>query len=256
MRGQPPARSRFSWRMLRRSTLVLRPNLVLLPTLFPLLAAGMAWSQAQHLEPVSGPLPEPLRPNPAQLSHQAPARFDASLDALVRDGVVTPSERSRIRSGGGMMPFNVPAHQQACRSGALSDQECRTGLVVRWGLRRNQAGLDPDAPERLGADGRPLPPITVPVSALLAGSGGTFRLTDVFGITPRPAPLAGNGNRRPLFPLIGSAVTTSGFGWRLHPMLGNWLLHAGRDLAAPEGTPVVEALSGRVLSSGLAVGYG
>jgi len=256
MRGQPPARHLLA-RMLLRSTVLLRPTVLLLPSLVPLLAAGLAWSQAQHLEPLPGPLAEPLRPNPAQLSSQTPARFDASLDALVRDGVVTPSERSRIRSGGGMMPFNVPAHQQACRSGALSDQECRTGMVVvRWGLRRGQPGLGPDGAERLGADGGPLPPLTVPVSALLAGSGGTFRLTDVFGITPRPAPILGNGNRRPLFPLIGSAVTTSGFGWRLHPLLGNYLLHAGRDLAAPEGTPVVAALSGRVLSSGLAGGYG
>jgi len=105
------------------------------------------WSPLSWWQPVAAALvlaspllgvaapPEPLRPDPAQLSTEPPARFDASLDALVRDGVVTPSERSRIRSGGGMTPFNVPAHQQACRSGALSDQECRTGLVVRWGIR-------------------------------------------------------------------------------------------------------------------------
>jgi murein DD-endopeptidase MepM/ murein hydrolase activator NlpD len=155
-----------------------------------------------------------------------------------------------------MTPFNVPAHQQACRSGALSDQECRTGLVVRWGTRPSRYPSSADGIERLGADGRPLPPLTVPVSALLSGAGGTFRLADVFGVTPRPAPLLGNGNRRLLFPLMGSAVTTSGFGWRLHPLLGNWLMHAGRDLAAPEGTPVVAALSGLVISSGLAGGYG
>jgi murein DD-endopeptidase MepM/ murein hydrolase activator NlpD len=109
---------------------------------------------------------------------------------------------------------------------------------------------------RFGIDAAPLPPITVPVSALLSGAGGSFRLTDVFRVTPRPRPVAGNGNARLLFPLIGSAITTSNFGWRLHPVLGNWLMHAGRDLAAPEGTPVVAALSGRVVSSGLAGGYG
>lgn len=223
----------------------------------PLLGAGWAWCQA--LEPTEAPTPslaEPLRPKPAELRSQPPAHFDSSLDALVRDGVVTPEERSRIQSGQGMTPFNVPAHQQACRSGALSDQECRTGLVLRWGVRRGRPGMGADGVERLGADGRPLAPLTVPVSALLSGADGTFRLADVFGVTPRPAPIGGNGNRRLLFPLIGSGVTTSGFGWRLHPLLGNWLMHAGRDLAAPEGTPVVAALAGRVVSSGLAGGYG
>ena len=176
---------------------------LLLPA--PLLGAGLAWSQAQQLEVPSAGLSEPLRPDPAQLINRPPARFDASLDALVRDGVVTPSERSRIRSGGGTTPFNVPAHQQACRSGALSDQECRTGLVVRWGTRSSRYPSSADGIERLGADGRPLPPLTVPVSALLSGAGGTFRLADVFGVTPRPAPLLGNGNQRLLFPLVGSA---------------------------------------------------
>jgi murein DD-endopeptidase MepM/ murein hydrolase activator NlpD len=66
----------------------------------------------------------------------------------------------------------------------------------------------------------------------------------------------GNGNRALLFPIIGQAFTSSGFGWRLHPLLGSWLMHAGRDFAAPEGAPVVAALSGTVLSSGLAGGYG
>jgi murein DD-endopeptidase MepM/ murein hydrolase activator NlpD len=206
------------------------------------------------------PLPaaQPLRPDSAHLAPAQPAsRFDASLDALVRDGVVTPQERSRIRHTGGLRPIDVPAHLQACRSGALSQQECRTGLVVRWRGRSNggaAGGAQPFA--RLGADGQPLPPLTVPVSALLAGPGGSFRLEDVFGVTPRPAAILGNGNRRLLFPVIGSAFNSSTFGFRLHPILGIWRLHAGQDLAAPEGTPVVAALSGRVMSSGLAGGYG
>ena len=79
-------------------------------------------------------LAEQLRPDPAA---RPPTRFEASLDSLVRDGVVSPAERARIR---GMDP-NVSAHQQACRSGALSPQECSSGVVVRWrGLQNTVSG--------------------------------------------------------------------------------------------------------------------
>jgi len=256
----------------------LRAGLALLVA--PLLGAGLAWgNSAQPQAPGSTempaaatpvlpqlpsdanpPLATPLRPQPQQLRHQAPRSFDASLDELVRQGVVSPAERVRLRNGAIATPFDVPTHQQACRSGALSAQECRTGVVLRWRGRFGGRGDgllgDSGAVQRLGADGRPLPPLTVPVSALLAGAGGNFRLSDVFAITPRPAPILGNGNSRLLFPLIGAASTSSSFGWRLHPILSNWLLHAGKDLAAPEGTPVVAALHGRIVSSGLAGGYG
>ncbi len=50
-----------------------------------------------------------------------------------------------------------------------------------------------------------------------------------------------------------TGVTSSGFGWRLQPLLGSWLVHSGRDFAAPEDASVVAALFGTVLSSGLEV---
>ena len=99
-------------------------------------------------------------------------------------------------------------------------------------------------------------PLQVPVSALLARDGGAFRLESVFAVTPRPLSRPGNGDSRLLFPVFGEAYESSDFGWRLHPILGSWLMHAGRDFAAPEGTPVVAALSGEVVTSGLAGGYG
>ena len=246
-----------------------------------LLGGGLAWAQLEaatpspasperslpsgSTAPVAPVLPAappqaPLRPNLDQLGGVAPRRFDQSLDELVREGVVSPMERARIQGeGGAMQPLDVGAHQRACRTGALSSQECRSGVAIRWGRRGTTTG-DPlvgvAGYGRIGADGLPLPPLTVPVSALLAGEGGSFNLASVFRVSPRPSPLRGNGNRRLLFPLIGDAPLTSTFGWRLHPVLGYLRMHAGQDFGAPEGTPVVAALSGRVVSSGLAGGYG
>ncbi len=227
-----------------------------------------AWLLALPMAPQSpGDLPaaEPPVQPPARLETQEPLRFDRSLESLERNRVITPLERRQLEAGAVARPIHVPALQQACRSGALSKQECRSGVSLRsrglrgdptrlsWRSRRDDSLT---ASLRRGADGQPLPPITVPVSALLGGTGPGFRLESVFAVSPRPLPLAGNGDRRLLFPIIGSAITTSEFGWRLHPVIGNWLMHAGKDLAAPEGTPVVAALSGTVTSSGLAGGYG
>lgn len=227
-----------------------------------------AWLLALPMAPQSpGDLPaaEPPVQPPARLETQEPLRFDRSLESLERNRVITPLERRQLEAGAVARPIHVPALQQACRSGALSKQECRSGVALRsrglrgdptrlsWRSRRDDSLT---ASLRRGADGQPLPPITVPVSALLGGTGPGFRLESVFAVSPRPLPLAGNGDRRLLFPIIGSAITTSEFGWRLHPVIGNWLMHAGKDLAAPEGTPVVAALSGTVTSSGLAGGYG
>ena len=66
-----------------------------------------------------------------------------------------------------------------------------------------------------------------------------------------PAPLA------PLIqaPLDGGRMT-SGFGMRLHPLLGFFRLHQGIDLGAPVGAPVLAATDGVIAEAQWRGGYG
>ncbi|MCP4974416.1 MAG: M23 family metallopeptidase [Prochlorococcus sp.] len=199
---------------------------------FRWLATACLLAVAVHVEPVV-----------------AQQKFDQSLEALERSRVITAAERKQLEGKALGLRIDRQRMIQACRSGALSARECSTGVAIRSRSRSvfGRAAL---------RGGRLDTPLTVPVSALMAGQGGSFNLSSVFAVTPRPQALPGNADRQLLFPIIGSAVTSSDFGWRLHPVFGSWLMHAGRDLAAQEGSPVVAALSGTVISSGLAGGYG
>jgi murein DD-endopeptidase MepM/ murein hydrolase activator NlpD len=59
-----------------------------------------------------------------------------------------------------------------------------------------------------------------------------------------------------MFPLAIPSPISSLFGWRVHPISGEQRMHTGTDIAAPMGTPVVAALTGKVLLADFLGGYG
>ncbi len=66
----------------------------------------------------------------------------------------------------------------------------------------------------------------------------------------------GNSNLPIIFPLAIPAEITSVFGWRIHPISGDRRFHAGTDLGAPMGTPVLAAHAGKVAIADFLGGYG
>ena len=58
------------------------------------------------------------------------------------------------------------------------------------------------------------------------------------------------------FPAPSMTRKSSNFGYRIHPIKHTKRLHAGVDLAAPGGSPIVVAMSGRVILARAGSGYG
>ncbi|MCM1985095.1 D-alanyl-D-alanine carboxypeptidase family protein [Lyngbya confervoides] len=63
-----------------------------------------------------------------------------------------------------------------------------------------------------------------------------------------------DGTSKMAMPTQGSY--TSGFGYRIHPVLGTYRFHSGDDIGAPTGTPIVAADCGKVVLAEWEGGYG
>ncbi|HEY9744000.1 MAG TPA: M23 family metallopeptidase [Coleofasciculaceae cyanobacterium] len=77
-----------------------------------------------------------------------------------------------------------------------------------------------------------------------------------YNLTTRPAGRPSIGQASFMFPLTIPAAITSLFGWRVHPITGEYRFHAGTDLGAPQGTPVIAAATGQVATADFLGGYG
>lgn len=82
-----------------------------------------------------------------------------------------------------------------------------------------------------------------------------FSLASVLPQIPYTGAVAYSGTGM-MYPLSIPAPITSLFGWRIHPITGNQRFHAGTDLGAPTGTPVLAAAAGQVETANWVGGYG
>ena len=73
------------------------------------------------------------------------------------------------------------------------------------------------------------------------------------GTEPIPNNLTGE---QIMYPLPVPAPVTSKYGWRIHPVKGDRRFHAGVDLGAAQGTPILATRNGRVAVADRMGGYG
>ncbi|MEH2350671.1 MAG: M23 family metallopeptidase [Nostoc sp.] len=156
-------------------------------------------------------------------------------------------------------------------------QVATTGNTSRW--RATQNGYSGDTktayrPNRFIPNPSEFSPTRVSATPI-APSGGTlpppmadgniaprpsnvaydFSLASVLPQIPYTATVAYSGTGM-MYPLSIPAPITSLFGWRIHPITGTQRFHAGTDLGAPTGTPVLAAAAGQVETANWVGGYG
>jgi murein DD-endopeptidase MepM/ murein hydrolase activator NlpD len=98
-------------------------------------------------------------------------------------------------------------------------------------------------------------PIAVSTNGVRLGST-TIISREALNERLRPLNVLRRGNESYVFPLSIPAPISSLFGWRMHPVHQSWRFHAGTDLAAPLGTPVLATRAGRVSVADFLGGYG
>ncbi|MEO1590371.1 MAG: M23 family metallopeptidase, partial [Cyanobacteria bacterium J06632_22] len=112
-------------------------------------------------------------------------------------------------------------------------------------------------PGQVGPQGRSfnVGPVSISASGVQISGGTTAASRDYYNRAARPIVNLQLGKKF-IFPLTMPAPITSLFGWRTHPIFGDQRFHAGTDLGAPLGTPIVATQAGRVAIADFLGGYG
>lgn len=228
--------------------MTVKRNLLALATFT--LSSGLSLNAAVAVEPAPSinPLPPaaPLQVESANVYSNDVAkesiidRTDYSIGATARDTTIDPlagpSERVNIDiSSRDQKPGFSPASESVTRnaSAQLNLGEGIGGLTIS----SNQGiSWTPSAPSEQSV----VPPLPSYFNQKLL----------------RPFSRLGLQNIKFIYPLAIPSPISSLFGWRIHPISGTSRMHTGTDIAAPEGTPVLAAMAGKVLLADNLGGYG
>lgn len=225
----------------------------------PAVEPGPAAPLAPVELPAEQPAPVVVLDAPEQFAPEAAAPLapDVPLEAVPAPTVTlsTPAKESLATE-----TYDAPS------AVVLSERStgCKAVLKPGQGLSGDTCAIE------AAANPRPIPVISVSSSQSAAavrvgplnlsysgiGIGTSPAVRNYYNRTLRPPGKLGNGNIRLIFPLSIPAPITSLFGWRVHPISGDRRFHAGTDIGAPLGTPVLAAYAGRVMISDFLGGYG
>jgi murein DD-endopeptidase MepM/ murein hydrolase activator NlpD len=199
----------------------------------------------------------------AQTASEAVPTFDAApTDSFEIQVEPEPSSQFDLPPGDDV-PLSLP-EPAAVPSATVPDESYIDSTQYNLGATsREQAPAVPtwQNPSTVGTivDRAQLATIDSPSSGFGVTSGVAGRTTAAaryYYRTTRPAGRLGNGNISLIFPLPIPAPITSVFGWRVHPISGDRRFHAGTDIGAPLGTPVLATYAGRVALADFLDGYG
>ena len=123
------------------------------------------------------------------------------------------------------------------------------------GLRAQEHSHATPLPTPAAASGLPPKPQLIPPETPVADVVLVSARTAV--LKPDQAwPLRPGEPLRLVYPLAVAATEIDPYGWRYSDARKAWRMHAGQDLAAPEGTPVLAMLPGHVVLVEVLDGYG
>ncbi len=154
---------------------------------------------------------------------------------------------------------DISAHQEQ-QLWALADQRAtlfkeKTAVEAREREERAQAEARARAAEearRAAAAAATRTATSAPANTSASDSGSDSG-TDNGGNSDDHIQPSGSGMMT--MPVVGARIS-SPFGYRIHPITGEYKMHTGIDLAAPQGTPIYAADGGTVVVASWMNGYG